>query len=168
MTQAKIERRAQPFDVVNKPKHYNSHPSEVEVKEVTNYLEFNLGNTFKYVLRYKDKEPERSLRSSMWYLEEHREVHLSASPDWLQCQKLMMRTPEWARITHLLSRVVNAEQDVLMKRFLIKFQAYALFEYRSKDFFDMKAALRDVIDAVANPTPAPPPVSSPNGDLGAP
>lgn len=39
------------FDNVTKPKHYNSHPSGVEVIEITKHLNFCLGNVVKYVLR---------------------------------------------------------------------------------------------------------------------
>ena len=69
-------RKDQPFDVVEKPKHYNSHPSGVETKEVTNYLSFNIGNVLKYVMRRDLKEPLRSLKSAQWYLREHLECKM--------------------------------------------------------------------------------------------
>lgn len=67
------DRRSQePFDIVNRAKHYNSHPSGVEVIEVTERLPNNLGNAFKYVVRREGKEELRSLKSAVWYLERHR------------------------------------------------------------------------------------------------
>ncbi|MFI2744807.1 DUF3310 domain-containing protein [Kitasatospora sp. NPDC018623] len=38
-------------DVVNSPKHYTSHPSGVECIQVTEHMNFNLGNAVKYIWR---------------------------------------------------------------------------------------------------------------------
>lgn len=43
------------FDVVSRPKHYNTHPSGVECIEITRHMGFNLGNAFKYLYRYGEK-----------------------------------------------------------------------------------------------------------------
>lgn len=42
-------------DPVNHPSHYTSDPSGVECIEVSRYLNFNVGNAFKYVFRAGDK-----------------------------------------------------------------------------------------------------------------
>ncbi len=36
---------------VKQPKHYTSHPSGIECKEITSHMCFNLGNAFKYIWR---------------------------------------------------------------------------------------------------------------------
>ena len=36
------DRKAQPFDIVQKPKHYNNHPSGVEAIELCEVMTFNL------------------------------------------------------------------------------------------------------------------------------
>ena len=56
-------------DVVNHPKHYSSHPSGIEVIQITEHLNFCMGNVIKYVLRadYKGK-PIEDLRKAEWYL----------------------------------------------------------------------------------------------------
>tara|TARA_R110000772_G_scaffold16184_14_gene46281 strand:+ start:598 stop:1053 length:456 start_codon:yes stop_codon:yes gene_type:complete len=38
-------------DVVNNPKHYTSHPSGIECIQITEHMNFNLGNALKYVWR---------------------------------------------------------------------------------------------------------------------
>ena len=57
-------------DNVNHPKHYTSHPSGVECIEITEHMNFNLGNATKYVWRssLKGKNVE-DLKKAIWYLE---------------------------------------------------------------------------------------------------
>jgi hypothetical protein len=56
-------------EAVNHPKHYTSHPSGVETIEITEHMNFCLGNAIKYILRapYKGKEVE-DLKKAVWYL----------------------------------------------------------------------------------------------------
>jgi hypothetical protein len=53
-TTGKIKERE--MDVVNKPPHYRSHPSGVECITITEHMNFNLGNAFKYIWRAELKE----------------------------------------------------------------------------------------------------------------
>ena len=57
-------------DTVNHPKHYTSHPSGVECIEITEHMNFCLGNAVKYVWRasLKGKEIE-DLRKARWYID---------------------------------------------------------------------------------------------------
>ena len=57
-------------DNVNHPKHYTSHPSGVECIEITEHMNFCLGNAVKYIWRasLKGKEVE-DLKKAIWYLE---------------------------------------------------------------------------------------------------
>lgn len=70
-------------DKVNHPAHYNSHPSGVEVIEITEHLNFCLGNAVKYVLRADLKgDPLTDLHKAVWYLNREiarREVELHES-----------------------------------------------------------------------------------------
>jgi hypothetical protein len=43
------------FDIVQKARHYNVHPSGIECIEIVRFMSFNLGNAFKYVFRRGDK-----------------------------------------------------------------------------------------------------------------
>ena len=57
-------------DNVNKPKHYNSHPSGVEVIRITEHMNFCLGNVIKYVLRADHKNDAiEDLKKARWYLD---------------------------------------------------------------------------------------------------
>lgn len=56
-------------DPVNHPSHYTSHPSGVEVIQITEHMNFNLGNAIKYILRaeYKGKQIQ-DLEKAAWYV----------------------------------------------------------------------------------------------------
>lgn len=56
-------------DMVNHPKHYTSHPSGVETIEITEHMNFCLGNAIKYIMRseLKGKQTE-DLKKAVWYI----------------------------------------------------------------------------------------------------
>jgi len=56
-------------DAINPP-HYQSHPSGIECIQVTEHMNFCLGNVVKYVFRcaYKHSSPLEDLRKAAWYL----------------------------------------------------------------------------------------------------
>lgn len=53
------------------PKHYRQHAHECI--EFTQYLNFNLGNAFKYIWRHKEKNGREDLEKAIWYLERQRD-----------------------------------------------------------------------------------------------
>lgn len=56
-------------DMVNHPVHYTSHPSGVETIEITEHMNFCLGNAIKYIMRseLKGKQIE-DLKKAAWYI----------------------------------------------------------------------------------------------------
>lgn len=56
------------YDKVNHPKYYKSHPSGVECIQVTEHMNFNLGNVIKYVWRTDHKNGLEDLKKAQWYL----------------------------------------------------------------------------------------------------
>lgn len=57
-------------DPVEHPAHYTSHPSGVECIEVTEWMNFNLGNAMKYIWRAGDKgNTIEDLKKSVWYVQ---------------------------------------------------------------------------------------------------
>lgn len=63
-------RKDEPFDIVKKPKHYNKGKFEaIDVIEDWK-LNFNLGNTVKYISRAGHKDDIiQDLKKSLWYLQ---------------------------------------------------------------------------------------------------
>lgn len=56
-------------DMVNNPVHYTSHPSGVETIEITEHMNFCLGNVLKYILRAEHKGRKlEDLKKAAWYL----------------------------------------------------------------------------------------------------
>ena len=56
-------------DPVNHPKHYTAHPSGIECIDVTELMNFNLGNTMKYLWRADHKGAQiEDLKKAQWYL----------------------------------------------------------------------------------------------------
>ena len=56
-------------DPVNHPAHYQSHPSGVECIQITEHMDFLLGNVIKYVWRADHKNGVQDLEKARWYLD---------------------------------------------------------------------------------------------------
>ena len=55
---------------VNHPKHYVSHPSGIECIQVTEHMNFCLGNAIKYIWRADLKGKDiQDLEKAVWYLQ---------------------------------------------------------------------------------------------------
>lgn len=68
-----------PFDNVNHPQHYTSHPSGVECIDITRHHDFCIGNAIKYLWRaglkseqgLSDKEKQiEDLQKAIWYIQD--------------------------------------------------------------------------------------------------
>lgn len=60
--------RIMQFDAVQKPKHYNNHPSGIECIQITEHMNFCLGNALKYLWRADLKNGIEDLEKAVWYL----------------------------------------------------------------------------------------------------
>lgn len=57
-------------DNVNHPKHYTSHPSGIECIQVTEHMDFCIGNAIKYLWRAGGKNDEvEDLEKAIWYIQ---------------------------------------------------------------------------------------------------
>lgn len=58
-------------DPVNHPVHYTSHPSGIEAIQVTEHMNFCVGNAMKYLWRsnLKSLDPVEDLRKARWYID---------------------------------------------------------------------------------------------------
>lgn len=55
--------------MVNRPPHYNSHPSGVECIQITEHMNFCLGNAVKYIWRADLKHDAiQDLEKAIWYI----------------------------------------------------------------------------------------------------
>ena len=76
-------------DLINNPAHYTQQP--IECIEITEHLNFNLGNAVKYLWRYEDKaKPLEDLKKAHYYLK--RQFYKEANfllIDWVLEQNLL-------------------------------------------------------------------------------
>ena len=57
-------------DLVNHPPHYTEHPSGIECIQVTEHMNFCLGNAIKYIWRAGAKgNPIEDLEKARWYID---------------------------------------------------------------------------------------------------
>ena len=56
------------YDNVNHPKHYKSHPSGIECIQITEHMNFNIGNAVKYLWRTDHKNGVEDLKKAAWYI----------------------------------------------------------------------------------------------------
>jgi len=66
-------------DTVNHPPHYKSHPSGIECIQVTEHMNFCLGNAIKYIWRADEKHGDggiEDLKKASWYI--NREIERRA------------------------------------------------------------------------------------------
>lgn len=56
-------------DPVNPPEHYTQHPSGVECIQITEHMNFNVGNAIKYLWRSDRKGGVEDLRKAAWYIQ---------------------------------------------------------------------------------------------------
>ena len=61
--------KATVHDAVNHPAHYTSHPSGIEVIQITEHENFCVGNAIKYLLRAGKKGSKiEDLQKAGWYI----------------------------------------------------------------------------------------------------
>lgn len=78
-------------DMVNHPPHYKSHPSGIECIQITEHMNFCLGNAFKYIWRAADKGRQlEDLKKARWYLD--REIQRLEQKEILE---RVGKEPEW-------------------------------------------------------------------------
>lgn len=56
-------------DMVNHPPHYTAHPSGVECIQITEHMNFNVGNAVKYLWRTNHKNGLEDLKKARWYVD---------------------------------------------------------------------------------------------------
>ena len=64
------------FDPVDRPEHYNSHPSGVECVTITEHMTCMIGCAIKYLWRHGQKagvSADEDLRKAIWCIERERQ-----------------------------------------------------------------------------------------------
>jgi hypothetical protein len=71
-------------DAVNHPRHYNSHPAEVECIDIIEHFPHNVGAAMKYLWRagLKTTDPTEDLRKAAWYCDREAERVAKGASSW--------------------------------------------------------------------------------------
>ena len=57
-------------DNINQPPHYKAHPSHIECIQITEHMNFCLGNAIKYIWRADEKgNAIEDLKKARWYID---------------------------------------------------------------------------------------------------
>ena len=68
-------------DLVNHPRHYTNHPSGIECIQITQHMNFCLGNAVKYIWRADLKNDAiEDLRKAVFYINKEIERRSNAVP----------------------------------------------------------------------------------------
>lgn len=95
---------------VNEPKHYRSHESGIEAIEITRWLQFDLGNCWKYCMRYRDKgTPKKDIKKAVWYIKDFKKYFIDYNNDSTFIHKI----PE--EIIDKMINVIECEPRIEMK-----------------------------------------------------
>lgn len=74
-------------DPVNHPKHYTDHPSGIECIQITEHMNFCLGNAVKYIWRADLKgNSVEDLQKAVWYVQREIARRLKGEEDALREQ----------------------------------------------------------------------------------
>lgn len=75
-------------DPVNSPKHYRSHKSGIECIQITEHMNFCLGNAMKCIWRADLKSGHEDLQKAIWYINREIERREKALPTLEDFQKM--------------------------------------------------------------------------------
>jgi len=116
-------------DPVNHPSHYTSNASGIEIIEVTRNLDFDLGNAWKYLCRFRLKnKPVEDLHKAVWYLNDYVAHHnfYDLSEDngsSIGFTALASNT----RLCQAMHAMIYSEENDYVKNALILISNFALF-----------------------------------------
>lgn len=108
---------------VNHPAHYNMSESGIETIKIVRHFDFDCGNAFKYLMRFRYKNnPREDLEKAIWYLNDKITSTDNASSS---VTKTFISIKE--EIRNYISSVINAEKNVYVRNALILIAEYATF-----------------------------------------
>jgi hypothetical protein len=121
------------YDTVDKPQHYNSHPSGIQPIEIAEHMTLCLGTAFIYGWRYNQKgTPLEDLRKMRWFMVRQQDHDAGAAYHsaehfalvTVDKRKVFDRPSPWCEpVRHALAALCNwhatnyaPERDRLLKR----------------------------------------------------
>ena len=138
-------------DNVNHPSHYNDHPSNVETIEIARELPFDLGNAWKYLMRfrYKGKLVE-DMEKAVWYLNDYFNNMYNKAGEHVKAikQQMYLNNEQFEddlkhnKVTEMMLRVINAEKDEYVRAALEMIATIAV--YGTAQFINVNKVLTEL------------------------
>ena len=118
------------------PQHYRSQP--VECIEITHYMDFLLGNAFKYVWRHKEKNGSEDLNKALWYVNRAKE----------RCEVNIHNVPGGFKNLDLC--LFSAVQYQTLRRILIAYENNSVYGERIQTLDEIELLIKDMLDGYGN------------------
>lgn len=141
------------LDSVNHPQHYTTHPSCVETIDITRQLEFNLGNAWKYLMRFRYKgNPVEDLEKAIWYLKDYvknmtKDRYTMSLEQRTRCAgKMFNPNLTQNKITSDMIKVIKSEPDFYVKQAFIVIATFAT--YGDTQFLDAEQVINELEDHI--------------------
>lgn len=96
------------FNEITRARHYGTHPSGIEAKEICKHLGFYLGSAVKYLWRMHEKheQPVQDVRKALFYLEEYADQMATGG-----LMPVTIPTKLWDGYLKLARQVIATETD---------------------------------------------------------
>lgn len=122
------------LDPVNHPQHYTTHPSCVETIDITRHLEFDLGNAWKYLMRFRYKgKPIEDMEKAVWYLRDYvknmtKDRYTMSLEQRTRCAGMMFN-PNLTqnKITSDMIKVIESESNFYVKQAFTLIATFATY-----------------------------------------
>lgn len=140
-------------EMVNHPKHYNNHPSEIEAIDVIRSMCFNIGNGFKYIYRRNDKNNAiQDLKKAIWYIDD--EIERRNKWGYTFFAKLFMPLfylsrqdlyTEYAHRGDIIHTIINHENSLICARLYLILHAADIEFWDTKNLIEAKMFIKDML-----------------------
>lgn len=137
------------LDPVNHPQHYTTHPSGVETIDITRNLQFDLGNAWKYLMRFRYKgKPMEDLKKAVWYLNDFvrnqskDKYYMSIEQSVHFAGKMFNPNLNQNKITAEMIKVIKSETDFYVRLAFILIATIATFG--NSQFLDAEQVISEL------------------------
>lgn len=142
-------------DNVNHPSHYNDHPSNVETIEIARELPFDLGNAWKYLMRFRYKgKPVEDMEKAVWYLNDYFDNMYNKAGEHAKAikQQMYLNNEQFEddlkhnKVTEMMLRVIDAEKDEYVRAALEMIATIAV--YGTAQFINTNKVLTELTEHI--------------------
>lgn len=118
------------LEKINHPKHYNNHPSGVEIITIIRSCSFNIGNAIKYLFRRNDKDNIlENMKKALWYIDD--EIKRRSRYNYFLRLPNLFKYNEYIERSKLVEKIINNENNFVIGE-IYSYLNEADYNYRSR------------------------------------